>query len=137
VIQAAVLGGVLWFLAWCLMLCYIFELNKNSAQNQKTEPLTRGKLINNATKVVVALFALLPMPIFAQIFELWVKTYGNIEQSLDLLRTVSNIAVTLAIGGGTTFISYRQYQVNRALWQIQSHKNMLEMMEKAQYGKLY
>ncbi|MBW4545554.1 MAG: hypothetical protein KME25_14070 [Symplocastrum torsivum CPER-KK1] len=129
-IQAAALGGVFWFFTWCVMLCYILELNKKPAQNQKTEPLTRVKLINNVTKIVVALFALLPMPIFAQIFDLWVKTYGNIEQSLDLLRTVSNIAVTLAIGGTTTYITYRQYQANRALWQIQLRKDTEEMIEK-------
>jgi len=135
VIQAAALGGVLGFFTWCIMFCYIFELNKKPAQNQKTEPLTRVTLINNATKTLVALFALLPIPLFAQTFDLWVKTYGNIEQSLDLLRTVSNIAVTLAIGGTTAYIAYRQYQVNRASWQIQSRKNIEEKIEKHMYGR--
>jgi len=135
VIQAAALGGVLGVFTWCVMLCYILELNKKPAQNQKTEPLTRVTLINNATKTLVALFALLPIPIFAQTFDLWVKTYGNIEQSLDLLRTVSNIAVTLAIGGTTTYIAYRQYQTNRALSQIQLRKETEAMIEKHMFGR--
>lgn len=97
-IQPAALGSGLCFLAWYVILCYIFKLHKNPQETQKTSPLTRAKLISNAIKVFLAIFALLPLPIFAEIFELWVKTFGNVEQSLALLRTVSNIAVTLAIG---------------------------------------
>ncbi len=134
-IQAATLGGVFGLFTWCVMLCYILELNKKPAQNQNTEPLTRVSLIKNATKILVMLFAFLPVPIFAQIFDLWVKTYGNIEQSLDLLRTVSNIGVTSAIGGTTAYIAYRQYQISRASWQTQSRKNIEEMIDKHMYGK--
>jgi len=112
-------------------------LNKKPKQTQETEPLTREKLVANATKVVVALFALLPTPIFAQIFELWTETYGNTSQSLDLLRTVSNIAVTLALGGITAYISYRQYQISRALWEIQAWKDMGEMRKKIQRGEVW
>ena len=128
-IQPAALGGGLWFIAWCVILCYIFELHKNS-QTTYEMPLTRAKLVNNATKVVIAIFALLPMPIFAQIFELWVKTSGNVEQSLDLLRTVSNIVVTLAIGGLTAYIAYQKYRIDRNLAEIEFRKRMEEYRKK-------
>ena len=136
-IQPAVIGGCFWLLAWCVILCYILGLNKKPKQTQETEPLTREKLVANATKVVVALFALLPTPIFARIFELWTETYGNTSQSLELLRTVSNIAVTLALGGITAYISYRQYQISRALWEIQAWKDMGEMRKKIQRGEVW
>ena len=134
-IQPAVIGGCFWLLAWCVILCYILGLNKKPKQTQETEPLTREKLVANATKVVVALFALLPTPIFAQIFELWTETYGNTSQSLDLLRTVSNIVVTLALGGITAYISYRQYQISRALWEIEAWKDTQEMMKRVSRGE--
>ncbi len=121
-IQPAALGGGLWFVAWCVILCYIFELHKNPQTTYETFSLTREKLINNATKVVIAIFALLPMPIFAQIFDLWVKTSGNVEQSLDLLRTVSTIAGSLAIGGLTTHITYQKYRIDRNLAQMELKK---------------
>ena len=129
-IQPAALGGGLWFLAWYVILCYIFELNKNPQETHETSPLTRAKIVNNATKVVIAIFALLPLPIFAQIFELLVKTDGNVEQSLDLIRTVSNIAVTLAIGGLTVYTAYQKYQIDRYLFQIESRKQMGEYLKK-------
>lgn len=121
-IQPAALGGGLWFVAWCVILCYIFEWHKNPQSTYETLSLTRAKLINNATKVVIAIFALLPMPIFAQIFDLWVKTSGNVEQSLDLLRTVSTIAGSLAIGGLTTHITYQKYRIDRNLAQMELKK---------------
>lgn len=117
-IQAAAVGGGLWFFAWCVILCYIFEWNKEPKEGRKIEPLTLSKIVNNATKLVVAIFALLPMFVFAQMFELWVKVSGNIEQSLDLLRTVSNIAVSVAIGGITAYVAYQKYQIDRRLAQM-------------------
>lgn len=123
---ADALGSGLWFIAWCVILCYIFGWNKNPQITQETSPLTRVKLINNATKVVVAIFSLLPLPMFAQIFELWVKTQGNVEQSLDLLKTVSNIIVTLAIGGLTAYIAYQKYQIDRNLAELELRKQMDE-----------
>lgn len=125
-IQPAALGGGLWFVAWCVILCYIFGWNKYPQITQKTSPLTRAKLINNATKVFVAIFALLPLPMFAQIFELWVRTQGNVEQSLDLLRTVSNIAVILAIGGLTSYTAYQKYRIDRNLAEMELRKQMDE-----------
>ena len=123
---AAALGGSLWFFAWCVILCYIFEWNKNPQKTQETSLLTRANLINNATRVVIAIFALLPLPMFAQIFELWVKTQGNVEQSLNLLKTVSNIAVTLAIGGLTAYITYQKYRIDRNLAEMELKKQMDE-----------
>ena len=70
------------------------------------------------------------MLIFAQIFELWAKTYGNVEQSLDLLRTVSNIAVTLAIGGFTAYTAHQKYRIDRNLAQIELRKQMEEIYKK-------
>jgi len=60
---------------------------------------------------------------------------GNTSQSLDLLRTVSNIAVTLALGGITAYISYRQYQISRALWEIEAWKDTQEMMKRVSRGE--
>lgn len=125
-IQPAALGGGLWFIAWCVILCYIFGWNKNPQTTQETSPLTRAKIVNNATKVIVAIFALLPMSIFAQIFELWVKTSGNVEQSLDLLRTVATIAASVAISGITTHITYQKYQIDKNLAEIEFRKHMEE-----------
>ncbi len=51
-IQPAVIGGCFWLLAWCVILCYILGLNKRPKQTQETEPLTREKLVANATKTV-------------------------------------------------------------------------------------
>jgi hypothetical protein len=130
VIQAAAVGGGLWFFAWCVILCYIFEWNKEPKEAQKTEPLTLSKIVNNATKMVVAIFALLPMFVFAQMFELWVKVSGNIEQSLDLLRTVSNIAVSVAIGGITAYVAYQKYQIDRRLAQMEINQKQNESVEK-------
>ncbi len=129
-IQAAAVGGGLWFFAWCVILCYIFEWNKEPKEAQKTEPLTLSKIVNNATKMVVAIFALLPMFVFAQMFELWVKVSGNIEQSLDLLRTVSNIAVSVAIGGITAYVAYQKYQIDRRLAQMEINQKQNESVEK-------
>jgi hypothetical protein len=130
VIQAAAVGGGLWFFAWCVILCYIFEWNKEPKEGRKIEPLTLSKIVNNATKLVVAIFALLPMFVFAQMFELWVKVSGNIEQSLDLLRTVSNIAVSVAIGGITAYVAYQKYQIDRRLAQMEINKKQDEFVEK-------
>ncbi len=129
-IQAAAVGGGLWFFAWCVILCYIFEWNKEPKEGRKIEPLTLSKIVNNATKLVVAIFALLPMFVFAQMFELWVKVSGNIEQSLDLLRTVSNIAVSVAIGGITAYVAYQKYQIDRRLAQMEINKKQDEFVEK-------
>jgi hypothetical protein len=116
-IQPAVLGGLFWFSIWCVVLGYILELYKEPIKDQKPQTLTRQKILNNATKLIIAISALLPMPIFAMIFELWVETHGNTEQSLDLLRTVSSIAFSGAISWITTYITYQQYQANRKLSQ--------------------
>ncbi len=129
-IQPSVLGGGFWFLVWCLILCYILELNQPPKQNQLAKQSTRKIIVNNFTKLIIAIASLLPMPIFAQTFDLWSKTSGNIEQSLDLLRTVSNLAVSVAIGGTTAYIAYRQYQINRASWRIQAEKEMREYCQK-------
>ena len=42
-IQPAALGGGLWFIAWCVILCYVFELNNNVPENQQPPPLTKAK----------------------------------------------------------------------------------------------
>jgi hypothetical protein len=130
VIQAAAVGGGLWFFAWCVILCYIFEWDKKPQEAHKNEPLTLSKIVNHATKLVIAIFALLPMFVFAQMFELWVKVSGNIEQSLDLLRTVSNIAVSVAIGGITAYVAYQKYQIDRRLAQMEINQKQDEFIEK-------
>lgn len=129
-IQAAAVGGGLWFFAWCVILCYIFEWNKKPKETQTIEPLTLSKVVNSATKLVIAIFALLPMFVFAQMFELWVKVSGNIEQSLDLLRTVSNIAVSVAIGGITAYVAYQKYQIDRRIAQMEINEKEYESMKK-------
>lgn len=113
-------------MAWCVILCYIFGWNKNPQNTHVISPLTRAKIVNNATKVLVAIFALLPLPIFAQIFELWVKTSGNVEQSLDLLRTVATIVGSLAIGGLTIHITYQKYLIDKNLAEIEFRKQIEE-----------
>jgi uncharacterized membrane protein YebE (DUF533 family) len=70
------------------------------------------------------------MFVFAQMFELWVKVSGNIEQSLDLLRTVSNIAVSVAIGGITAYVAYQKYQIDRRLAQMEINQKQNESVEK-------
>ncbi len=127
--QASVLGGGLGFFAWCVLLCYILELNKNSTEALNAEPLTRAKLVNNAVKVVVAIFSLLLIPILSRIFELWTQTCGNTEQSLDLLRTVSNIAVSVAVGGATAYITYQKYRIDRSLAQMEIRRKQEEFIK--------
>jgi hypothetical protein len=39
VFQASVLGGGLGFFAWCVLLCYILELNKNFTEALNAEPI--------------------------------------------------------------------------------------------------
>lgn len=134
-VQPAILGGGLWFIVWCVLLCYIFELNKKPRETQGTLQITRQKVVNYATKVVVAIVALLPMPILARIFELWVETAGNAEQSINLLKVVSNIVVTAAIGGTTAYVAYRQYQISRSAWQTQERKDIDELIRRTMYGR--
>jgi hypothetical protein len=40
------------------------------------------------------------------------------------------MAVTIAIGGTTTYIAYRQYQVNRASLQIARNKENIELYKR-------
>jgi Sec-independent protein secretion pathway component TatC len=72
-IQPAVLGGLFWFSIWCVVLGYILELSKEPIKDQKPQTLTRQKILNNATKLIVAISALLPMPIFAMILSFGLK----------------------------------------------------------------
>lgn len=134
-VQPAILGGSLWLIVWCVLLCYIFELNKKPKETQETLQITRQKIVNYTTKAVIAIVALLPMPILARIFELWVETAGNTEQSINLLKVVSNIALSAAVGGATTYVAYRQYQISRASWQTQERKEIDELIRKTMYGK--
>jgi len=121
--QPVALGGIFWLFISSIILYYIFGASQ--------VPNTIKQNINKAVKAVIGiLFFLLPVPIFARIFELWANTSGDIQQSLDLLRTVSNMAVSIAIGGTTTYIAYRQYQVNRASLQIARNKENIELYKR-------
>ena len=85
--------------------------------------------------ISLAIVALLPMPILARIFELWVETAGNTEQSINLLKVVSNIALSATVGGATTYVAYRQHQISRATWHTQERKEIDELIRKTMYGK--
>lgn len=121
--QPVAFGGTFWLFVSLIILYYVFGANKVPSKFKQN--------IDKAVKAIVGiLFVLLPVPIFARIFELWANTSGDVQQSLDLLRTVSNMAVTLAIGGATTYVAYRQYQVHISSLRIAQNKETFELLKR-------
>ena len=53
-VQPAILGGSFWLIVWCVLLCYIFELNKKPKETQETLQITRQKIANYTTKAVIS-----------------------------------------------------------------------------------
>ena len=96
-----VLGGVCGAGIGVVLLCYLFGWHQRQA-------------FGKAIKLFLGLFTTLVLTfVFARLFDLWMITADHPQQSLELLRVISNFAIAAAIGSGIAYLAQHQADLAR------------------------
>ena len=112
-----VLGGVCGASIGVILLCHLFGWHQRQA-------------FGKAIKLFLGLFTTLVLTfVFARLFDLWMITADHPQQSLELLRVISNFAIVAAIGGGIAYLARQQAEQSRR----QERPEILNRSDRSRY----